>query len=129
MNRNNSTWILALMLVSGTCWAYGSGGSTKACAKPKFTDFIPAENSEVAPNTGFSFTASKNTFPDSIAVTVKDLPASIKVNPGNEGLVQVSGILPPALHGTYARIAVTGEGQNKCKGAAGWLVKIGGAGK
>ena len=126
MKKYNHLGILTLMLVSSTCWAYGGGGgsSTKACAKPKFTEFMPAENAEVAPGSSFSFTASKNTYPESIAVTVKELPASIKVANENEGTFNVTGTLPEALKGTYARISISGEAQNKCKGTGGWLVKI-----
>jgi len=46
MKRYNCFWIFVLMLVTSTSWAYGGGSSSssKACAKPKFTDFVPAEN-------------------------------------------------------------------------------------
>ena len=85
------------MLVTSTSWAYGGGStsSSKACAKPKFTYFVPTENAEVAAGSGFSFTASANTYPESIKVTVKGLPATIKVSPKNAGnSFEVSGTLP-----------------------------------
>jgi len=126
MKRSNCFLALALMLVTSTSWAYGGGGSSsKACAKPKFTDFVPAENAEVTAGSSFSFTASANTHPDSIKVTVKGLPASIKVTPKNAGnSFEVSGTLPASLKGTYARIAIEADAQSNCDGGGGWLVKI-----
>ena len=126
MKRYNCIWIFVLMLVTNTSWAYGGGGSssTKACAKPKFTDFVPAENAEVAAGSNFSFTASANTYPSSIKVTIKGLPATIKVTPKTVGTFEVSGSLPTSLKGTYARIAIEADAQSKCNGGGGWLVKI-----
>ena len=126
MKRYNCFWIFVLMLVTSTTWAYGGGGSssTKACAKPKFTDFVPAENAEVAAGSNFSFTASANTYPSSIKVTIKGLPATIKVTPKTVGTFEVSGSLPTSLKGTYARIAIDADAQSKCNGGGGWLVKI-----
>lgn len=121
--RYNFLWILALMLVTSTSWAYGSSSSSKSCAKPKFTDFTPAENTEVAAGSDFSFLASANTLPNSIKVSVKGLPTKLNVTP-NKGGFQASGTIPMSLKGVYARIAITAEGQNKCKGDDGWLVKI-----
>jgi hypothetical protein len=127
MKRYNCFWIFVLMLVTSTSWAYGGGSSSssKACAKPKFTDFVPAENAEVAAGSSFSFTASANTHPESIKVTVKGLPATIKVSPKNAGSsFEVSGTLPTSLKGTYARIAIEADAQSNCNGGGGWLVKI-----
>jgi hypothetical protein len=113
-----------LMMVAGTSWAYGSGSSSKACAKPEFTHFTPAENTEVAAGSAFSFTASANTYPNTIKVAVKGLPATLSVTPRTEGGFQVSGTIPASLKGVYARIAITADAQNNCKGDSGWLVKI-----
>ncbi len=126
MKRYNCFSIFVLMLVTSTTWAYGGGGSssTKACVKPKFTDFVPAENAEVAAGSNFSFTASANTYPSSIKVTIKGLPATIKVTPKTVGTFEVSGSLPTSLKGTYARIAIEADAQSKCNGGGGWLVKI-----
>ncbi|MDD5268100.1 MAG: hypothetical protein PHO08_13390 [Methylococcales bacterium] len=125
MKHFNCLWVFVLMLVTGTSWAYGGGSSsTKACAKPKFTNFVPAENAEVAAGSSFSFTASANTHPNSIKVTVKGLPANIKVTPKNAGNLEVSGTLPASLKGTYARIAIEADAQNNCNVGGGWLVKI-----
>ncbi|WP_340121095.1 hypothetical protein [Methylobacter svalbardensis] len=119
----NYLWALVFMIVTSTSWAYGSSSSSKSCAKPKFTDFTPSENTEVAAGSGFSFLASANTLPDTIKVTVKGLPTSLKVTP-NKGGFQASGTIPMSLKGVYARIAITANGSSNCKGDNGWLVKI-----
>jgi hypothetical protein len=126
MKQYNYFWIFVLALATSTSWAYGGGSSSsKACAKPTFTDFSPAENAEVAVGSGFSFTASANTHPESVKVSVKGLPANIKVSPKNGGsMFEVSGTLPPSLKGTYARIVIEADAQSNCKGGGGWLVKI-----
>ena len=125
MKQYNCLWIFALMFVTSACWAYGGGSSSsKACDKPKFTDFVPAENAEVAAGSTFSFTASKNAYPNTIKVTVKDQPATIKVNPKNDGTFEVSGTIPASVKSAYARIAITADAQSNCKGAGGWLVKV-----
>ncbi len=126
MKRYNYYWIFALMLASINSWAYGGGSSSsKACAKPTFSDFVPAENAEVAVGAEFSFTASANTHPESIKVSVKGQPSALKVSPKNGGSkFEVSGTLPASLKDTYARIAIEADAQSNCNGGGGWLVKI-----
>lgn len=124
MKQYNCLWFFVLMLVTSTSWAYGSSSSSKACTKPEFTNFVPGEKTEVAVGSPFSFIASANTFPNTIKVTVKGLPATLKVTPRNEGGFLVSGSIPSSLKDVYARIAITADGQNNCKGDGGWLVKI-----
>ena len=126
IKQYNYLWVFILMTITCASWAYGGGGSssTKACAKPKFTDFAPPANSEVAPGSAFSFNASSNTYPSSIKVTVKGLPADIQVDPQKSGTIAVTGALPTSLKGTYARIDIEADGKSRCKGSGGWLVKI-----
>ncbi|MBL6985637.1 MAG: hypothetical protein ISR72_01125 [Methylobacter sp.] len=124
MKQYNYLWVLVLMIVTSNSWAYGSSSSSKSCIKPKFTDFSPAENTEVAAGAVFSFSASANTLPNTIKVTVKGLPTSLTVIPKNKSGFQVSGTIPMSLKGVYARIAITAEGQSNCKGDGGWLLKI-----
>ena len=69
------------------------------------------------------FTASGNTNPESIIVTVKDQPVAVTVTPKNQ-VFQVAGTLPDTLKGNFARISITADGPNQCKGSDGWLVKI-----
>jgi hypothetical protein len=127
MKRYNTLWILVLMIIANTCWAYGGGSSSsKSCEKAKFSDYVPAENSELAAGSAFSFIASKNTLPTTIKVSVKGQPATIKVEKKNNDTFAVSGKLPASIKGTYARIAIDADAQNNCNGGAGgWLVKVG----
>lgn len=125
MKLCNCLWISALMIISSSCWAYGGGSSSsKACEKPKFTDFVPAENSQVAVGSAFSFTASKNTYPTTIKVYIKEQPATITVDKKNDGTFAVTGKLPTSVKGAYARITISADAQSNCKGTGGWLVKI-----
>lgn len=125
MKTSNSLRFIALMALTNVCWAYGGGSSSsKACDKPKFSNFVPAENAQVTAGSAFSFTASKNTFPTTIKVTVKDQAATLKVDKKNDGTFAVSGKLPATVNGSFARIAITADAQSNCKGAGGWLVKV-----
>ncbi|MGR9115718.1 MAG: hypothetical protein ACU85E_08125 [Gammaproteobacteria bacterium] len=112
-----------IMTLPVNAWAYGSSSSTKSCAKPKFSEFVPADKAEVAAQSEFSFIASANAYPESIKVTVKKLPVTVNVTDKN-GAYLVTGKLPDALSDTYARISISAEGPNRCKGNGGWLVKI-----
>jgi hypothetical protein len=117
-------WLGLFILMTPTVWGYGSSSSSKACEKPGFSQFSPPDKAEVSPNTGFSFIASPNTKPDTIKVVVKNIPVSIAIKPVAQGY-QVSGALPEALRGTFARINIDAEGASRCKGSGGWLVNVG----
>jgi hypothetical protein len=124
MKSYKPLWILMLMVATSNVWAYGSSSSSKkACNKPKFSEFTPANNAEVAAKSAFSFTASGNTNPESIIVMVKDQPVAVTVTPQNQSF-KVAGTLPDTLKGNFARISITADGPNQCKGSDGWLVKI-----
>jgi len=123
MKSHHTLWMLALMLATGNVWAYGSSSGTKACSKPKFSEFSPVNNAEVAAKSAFSFLASAGTNPDSIHVTVKDQPVAVTITAKSPGFV-VTGKLPENLKGTFARISISADGPNQCKGSDGWLVKI-----
>ena len=124
MKLYKTLWIFTLIISSSNAWAYGSSSSSKkACNKPKFSEFIPTNNAEVAAKSAFSFVASANTNPESIIVTVKNQPVAIIVTPKNQGF-QVTGTLPDTLKENFARISIAADGPNQCKGSDGWLVKI-----
>ena len=115
---------LVFMVITSASWSYGSSSSSSACAKPKFTDFNPVEHSEVGVGSPFSFVASANTLPDSIRVTVKDLPVKTHVVEEKNGTFKVSGLIPDSLKGVYARVSINGSSHNSCTDNAGWLLKI-----
>ncbi|PKM12383.1 MAG: hypothetical protein CVV13_05715 [Gammaproteobacteria bacterium HGW-Gammaproteobacteria-3] len=111
------------MAVTANVWAYGSSSSTRSCTKPKFSQFMPADKSEVAAQSAFSFVASAATYPESIEVTVKQQAVKINIVK-TKAFYQVTGHLPSTLHNTYARISIKAEGPSQCQGSDGWLVKI-----
>ncbi|MGR9037105.1 MAG: hypothetical protein ACU83O_11050 [Gammaproteobacteria bacterium] len=123
MNATKLFWMLALVSFADTAWAYGSSSSKKACEKPRFSEFSPPDKATVQPESAFSFIASGLTDPKTLKVAVKDQPVPISINPVNQGY-QVKGTLPAALKGTFARISISAEGTNRCKGSGGWLVNI-----
>lgn len=124
MKSYKPLWILMLIIATSNVWAYGSSSSSKkACNKPKFSEFVPANNAEIAAKSAFSFVASANTNPESIIVTIKDRPVAVTVKPINQGF-QVTGTLPETLKGNFARISISADGPSQCKGSDGWLVKI-----
>lgn len=119
--------IIMLILLTPQVWAYGGGGSssTKACAKPKFSDFTPVEKSDVSPKAAFSFIASANTYPESIKVTVKGEPVAVKVEDKKGTAFLVSGTLPDSAQNDFVRININADAANNCKGTGGWLLKVG----
>jgi hypothetical protein len=128
MKRYHGLGIVILMMVATHADAYGVGdnsrsGSVNTCTKPRFSDFFPADKSEAAPGSSFSFRASGNTHPETIKVTVKGVPAIIEVGPKTPGSsVTVHGKLPAELKDQYAKILI--DAQSNCKGSYSWLVKI-----
>ncbi|MGZ8194917.1 MAG: hypothetical protein ACXWTH_04735, partial [Methylosarcina sp.] len=97
--------------------------STKSCEKPKFSEFAPADKSQVAANSEFSFKASATTNPERVKVTIKGQSVAVTVTPLKLGYL-VKGRLPESLKNGFARINIEAESQNKCKGGGGWLLNI-----
>jgi len=117
--------IFVLFSIANNAWAYGGGGgsSKKACTKPRFSEFSPANNAQVVPGAGFSFMATGVVDPDSIKANVKGQDVELTLSPQNGGML-VSGKLPATITKDFARINVSAEGHNHCKGDGGWLVKV-----
>jgi hypothetical protein len=102
MKAYKTLWIFTLFIASNNAWAYGnSSTSKKACDKPKFSNFNPANNAEVAVKSAFSFFASANTDPGSLIVTVKNQPVDVSIAPEKQGF-KVKGLIPAALKGKIA---------------------------
>jgi hypothetical protein len=107
-----------------------SSGSSDGCSGVSFSTFMPkpysqTDNSiEVAPQSAFSFVASKSTFPKTITVMIKDESVPVTVTPHFDGFL-VSGKIPASAKGTFVRIAITGKGPNLCERGDGWLLKVG----
>jgi hypothetical protein len=122
MKLSSVLQLLTLMVVTSHSWAYGSSSSQKACQKPEFSDFSPADKAEVAPGSPFSFLVSGILDPASISVKVKGQPVMVTVKELPSKRYAVTGSLPDTLKGDFARINISAAG--KCEGSGGWLVKI-----
>jgi len=115
-----------VLIIPGTVWAYGEGGSgsgTGMCKKVNFSEFLPVNNSEAAPRSEFSFYASESTFPKSIKVTIKGQSVPITVIQKQSGY-KVTGKLPDSLKGVFAKINIEARGAAQCEVSDGWLVKV-----
>ena len=112
-----------VLLSSQQVWAYGSSSSAKACAKPKFSDFAPANNAEVAGNAEFTFVASAGTHPETIKVSIKDQPVALELQPKGSAFL-VKGKLPDLPNPSFARIQISAVAGNNCEGSDVWLLKI-----
>ncbi|MDD1628370.1 MAG: hypothetical protein LUQ26_13005, partial [Methylococcaceae bacterium] len=77
MKTTKLFWIFGLTIISTQVFAYGSSSSTKSCTKPHFSEFVPADKAQVAPQSTFSFTASAATNPKSIVVDIKKQPVAV----------------------------------------------------
>jgi hypothetical protein len=127
MKLQNILWVAIVLVIPANVWAYGdnnsSGSGTGACKKVNFSEFSPANNSEVAPQSDFSFYASESTFPKSIKVTIKGQSIPVTVIEKQTGY-KVSGKLPDTLKGAFAKINIDARGINQCEVSDGWLVKV-----
>jgi hypothetical protein len=125
MKLQNIVWVALALMIPGTVWAYGEsgGGSGLIACTAKLSKFTPANNSEVAPKSEFSFFASTLTNPTSIRVTIKDHSVPITVTQKHDGF-HVTGKIPDAVKGTFAKINIAAKGPNQCDASGGWLVKV-----
>ena len=136
MGIRNMFWTVLAVAVCGTggiVWGYEGAGAidptSALCRNVQFTEFTPQQYSqetndaEVAPESEFSFLASKETFPKSIAVTIKDETVPITVTPHYAGY-QVTGNLPSQEKGTFVRINIAAKGPHGCERGDGWLLKV-----
>lgn len=104
--------------------AYGGGGGTSPCKKPKFNKFTPPASAVVSPQSQFSFVASADTRKKSIEVTVKKEKVNVQISDYKNGKYLVTGKFPESLKGTHAKIKINALGAAKCQGSGGWLIKI-----
>jgi hypothetical protein len=133
--RNLVQFVLVVSLsgIGSQVFAYDAspniGTAEGSCADVIFSAFTPApysyeKGNETAPNSEFSFLASKATRIDSLKVTVKDEKVPIKITPQGNGYL-VKGKLPASATGSYVRVDIYAEGLTLCQRADGWLLKVG----
>ena len=116
---------LGLLIVSTSIFAVTPAEEEeKKCIKPKFRDFAPATQSEVAPGSDISFHVSYNADPTKIGADAKGqkLPVNIK---DRKTFYEVKSQLPKDLVNTYVRINTHAKAQEgECIGQDGWLLKV-----
>jgi hypothetical protein len=138
MGIQQLSWIILAVAGFGPIghgWAYeggpAGGAFSNPCGKVRFSEFAPLQysqdknNTEVTPESAFSFIASKETFPDSIRVTIGEDPVPIAVTPHYAGY-HVTGNLPGNVKGTFVRITIAAQGPYQCERGDGWLLKVAG---
>ena len=118
----------------GQVWAYDASpnisGGVDDCVNVIFSAFTPPpfsvdkNNVAVAPNSEFSFLASKAALFPSITVKIKEEKVPITVTTINNGFL-VKGKLPPSVKGSYIRLDIFAKGPNDCDKTDGWLLKVG----
>lgn len=97
----------------------------KKCIKPKFRDFSPAANSEVAPESEISFHINRNADPLHIGASAKKIPLKVAVE-DKQTFYYVTAKLPAELREGFARIHIEAKAmEGECIGQDGWLLKIG----
>jgi hypothetical protein len=113
--------LITLLSINQQAWGYGSSSSSKSCTKPQFSDFKPETSSTVSAQSTFSFIASENTNPKSIAVTIKQQTVETTITKIPQGY-EITGKLPN-IQGA-ARININAETVSACKASDGWLINI-----
>jgi hypothetical protein len=125
--------IVVASFVGSSAIAYDTGPPadvSNQCARVNFSDFSPkpysydTNNTEVKPQSDFSFFASKEANPRSIVVTIKGEKVPITVKPQANGSL-VTGKLPSHITGSFVRIEISAKGPSDCTRADGWLLKVG----
>lgn len=113
---------LAFGITASNVWSFGEGGGYSAkCNEPKFKNIKPQKI--ITPGGEFSFTASENTEPASIKVTIKGQKIALDVK--EHYGIQVKGNMPPELTEGYALIKITAYSNPvSCDKEQAWLVKI-----
>ena len=127
MKLKHMLWLAVILIIPANVWAYGegvgSGSGTGMCKKVGFSEFSPVNNSEVAPQSTFSFYATESTFPKSIKVIIKGQSVPVTVVEKQNGY-KVTGKLPDTLRGAFAKINIEARGIAQCEVTDGWLVKV-----
>lgn len=103
------------------------GTAEGSCADVIFDAFTPPpfsheKKNEVAPQSEFSFLATKATLTNSITVKIKDEKVPVTMTTMHNGIL-VKGKLPKTAKG-YIRLEVFARGATGCDKAEGWLLKV-----
>lgn len=125
-------FIVVASFVGSSAMAYDTGPPadvSNQCARVTFSEFTPkpysydTNNTEIKPQSDFSFFASKEANPRSIVVTIKGETVPITVKPQANGSL-VTGKLPATATGSFVRIEIAAKGPSDCTRTDGWLLKV-----
>ena len=101
------------------------GSLVTSCTDPRFFDESPGPEAQVSSLEHFSFTASDNTDPATLAVKVNLQPVEIKVSPKRSGEWAVEASLATPIQEGRAWIKVTGMSHDGCEQIHTWNVHAG----
>lgn len=101
------------------------GGMITQCNDPVFSGESPGQEAHVAALETFSFTASDNTDPDSLAAWVNLQPVKLTVTTLRSGQLKVAGTLATPVTQGRAWIKVKGTSQDGCDQLHTWNVHTG----
>lgn len=122
--RKSALFFIALIFSQMASAVTPAEEEEKKCMKPKFRDFSPAANAEVAPKSSISFHINRLADPNHISASAKKIPMKIEVV-DKKTFYYVTGKLPDELTEGFARIHVQAKAlEGECIGQDGWLVKI-----
>ena len=127
--KSSKFWKSAILLTT-LVFTHASSAETpaeeteKKCIKPKFRDFSPAHQSEVAPGSQISFHINRHADPLHIGASAKKIPMKVAIE-DKQTFYYVTAKLPAELKDGYVRIHVEAKSmEGECIGQDGWLIKI-----
>jgi len=124
MKLKNMMWVALVLAIPANVFAYGESGSgTGMCQKLNFDDFTPANNSEVAQQSTFSFFVTGAAYPNGIKVSVRGHSVPVTVTAHKDGY-KVTGKLPEIPSGGFVKVNIEARGVNQCEVTGGWLLKV-----
>ncbi|MDD2759478.1 MAG: hypothetical protein PHH11_04200 [Methylomonas sp.] len=122
-NAWNSVLLLTTLIFAQAATAVTPAEEAeKKCIKPKFRDFTPAHNSEVAPESTISFHINRNVDPLHVSASARKIPMAVEVV-DKKTFYYVSAKLPKELTEGFARIHIEAKAaEGNCIGQDGWLI-------
>jgi hypothetical protein len=123
-----SAVVTAVVVFNGAAVAYSPDIKEQDCKKPRFREFdLPeykaSENTEVKPESAFSFMVSPWADPTTIKLTAKKQKLDYTVET-NSSFHRIKSKLPAGLNGQYVRIDVSAKAVLGCDEQGGWLLKV-----
>lgn len=122
---------LLLSLQFDAAFAYGSSSSSSSCKKPTFSEFKPSANKYLQSFREFSFSASSNTSPNSIEVSISAgstkehfTSKQLDITEQASGRLEVKGKLDKPFQHGFVRISVKAHSKPGCDQSDGYLIRV-----